>query len=225
MGSLVFMATPRRALLRALVALVLVSSLPGCELFVRFDRMRISSDAGTDGSQMDASGDGGVDAGRDASTVPDANVDVGMDDAGGTDAFVEIDTGTDAFVPDDAGADAFVPEDGGTDAFVPVDGGTDAFVDPCTNMALDPGETDVDCGGTCPLNCSIGRTCVADADCTSAFCNATMRCALSCGNGMMDGSETDEDCGGLCTDCAVGEMCLVAGDCASGNCAASICAP
>lgn len=47
---------------------------------------------------------------------------------------------------------------------------------PCNNLTLDPGESDVDCGGDSCGRCALGQTCVADADCSTQRC-ARGRCS------------------------------------------------
>lgn len=48
--------------------------------------------------------------------------------------------------------------------------------------------------------------------------------ALCTENGVVDGQETDVDCGGSdCPDCALGDSCLLNGDCQSGACIDSVC--
>lgn len=41
----------------------------------------------------------------------------------------------------------------------------------CSNDTLDPGETDVDCGGPTCGACAEGESCVVATDCTNSFCN------------------------------------------------------
>lgn len=41
----------------------------------------------------------------------------------------------------------------------------------CANGVQDPGETDVDCGGSCVANCPAGGGCVTGADCQSGLCS------------------------------------------------------
>ena len=45
--------------------------------------------------------------------------------------------------------------------------------DDCENRALDPMETDVDCGGPDCDPCSNGQTCLAFSDCSSGYCDTT----------------------------------------------------
>lgn len=66
----------------------------------------------------------------------------------------------------------------------------------CENNLLDIGETDVDCGGSCPA-CGIGKKCDADSDCaTNAECKNGV-CALrqldSDGDGVFDGRDNCPD--------------------------------
>ncbi len=222
----------RSLVLLTFVAFGFASCLTGCELFVHFDRTLISADAGTDALAMDASGDGGVDGGRDVGTLDDTGIDAGDVDAFvGDDADIDAaveDTGIDAFVPEDAFVPIDVGTDVGIDAFVPIDVGTDAFVDPCTNGTQDGTETDIDCGGTCATNCANGDMCLVGGDCVSAFCNASMVCAASTCTDLMRGpGETDIDCGGsVCPSCADGLMCLINADCmAPSVCTLSVCGP
>lgn len=96
----------------------------------------------------------------------------------------------------------------------------------CTNGALDPGESDVDCGGTsCPA-CGLGERCAAGADCESGSCVGDRCVPMSdeCRNDMLDPGESDVDCGGpTCAACALGATCARDGDCASGACEAGTC--
>jgi Ca-dependent carbohydrate-binding module xylan-binding len=40
----------------------------------------------------------------------------------------------------------------------------------CSNLVIDPGETDVDCGGPACGACDVGDTCLVDTDCLSSSC-------------------------------------------------------
>jgi hypothetical protein len=117
----------------------------------------------------------------------------------------------------------------------------------CANMTMDPGETDVDCGGDCvvdpgdPQNpdgkCGEGLLCEIDSDCVSNFCDMGT-CAPPvdpCTDMTMGGDETDVDCGGSCVEnpndpnndngkCDPGDTCLIDSDCASELCEAGVCA-
>jgi hypothetical protein len=89
--------------------------------------------------------------------------------------------------------------------------------DTCADHRKDGDETDVDCGGSCPTPCAVGKGCAADADCATNACDAvTLTCdADPCMDGRQDGDETDVDCGGsACTArCAIGKMCKADADC------------
>jgi alpha-tubulin suppressor-like RCC1 family protein len=95
--------------------------------------------------------------------------------------------------------------------------------DPCNNGVKDPGETDVDCGGSClayGLGCAEGKACGANADCASGDCFAGV--CVSCRDRVKDGTETDIDCGGsICPKCWGGQTCLVGTDCTLGVCTAN----
>lgn len=99
-----------------------------------------------------------------------------------------------------------------------VEGTCEAPAPGCSNGALDPGETDVDCGGSCP-RCSTGKTCATNADCTSKVCDNGNKCAApTCVDNVKNQSESDVDCGGSCPDCPDGKACNDNNDCASGQC-------
>ncbi len=104
----------------------------------------------------------------------------------------------------------------------------------CNNGVQDGTETDIDCGGasgggTCAA-CDTGKSCIADADCSSGACtNGACIRALpaTCSDGIYDGDETaGVDCGGSCLQCTA-EACSADSDCASGMCdaLAGSCAP
>jgi hypothetical protein len=88
----------------------------------------------------------------------------------------------------------------------------------CSDGVLNGGETDVDCGGSCPSKCATGLGCVANADCIGGLC-AQSTCQPTCSDGVLDNDETDVDCGGSCPNgCAAGQRCNIDGDCASHQC-------
>ena len=95
---------------------------------------------------------------------------------------------------------------------------------PCKDEVLTPGESDVDCGGTCSAQgfaCPLGKKCTKNFDCQSGWCNGTVCVANSCETGQLDDLEADVDCGGPCaTKCKLMLACNVGSDCASGACAA-----
>jgi len=50
----------------------------------------------------------------------------------------------------------------------------------CTNGIKDSDETDIDCGGSCPLKCN-GQACADGAECKSTFCADGVCCNGACG--------------------------------------------
>jgi VCBS repeat protein len=89
----------------------------------------------------------------------------------------------------------------------------------CDDQIKNGHETDVDCGGICPLRCALGRGCDSAADCKSGNCVSGMCVPLPCVNGVRDGAETDVDCGGgTCRKCSGGRHCLSNDDCFNGKC-------
>jgi hypothetical protein len=97
--------------------------------------------------------------------------------------------------------------------------------DPCHDRIADGDESDVDCGGSCPLSCAAPLACRAPADCQSGACAAAGTCAApSCTDGRRDGFESDVDCGGNCGRCAKGARCYDGGDCDTLYCAGGVCA-
>ncbi len=93
----------------------------------------------------------------------------------------------------------------------------------CGDGVQGPSETDVDCGGVCPV-CSAGQGCNVDDDCDSSHCDQSICRAATCQDGIANGAETDIDCGGRCLRlCAAGARCNSEADCDSGVCAAGHC--
>jgi hypothetical protein len=97
--------------------------------------------------------------------------------------------------------------------------------DVCNDGVKDPGETDVDCGGSClvdGLACVEGRSCGVDADCASGHCYSGT--CVSCFDGVTDGDETDVDCGGsICQGCEPPLHCNTDHDCFSAVCQSGAC--
>ncbi len=95
----------------------------------------------------------------------------------------------------------------------------------CTDGARNGTETDVDCGGTCPKKCVVGKGCQGPADCQSAACSGgSCQPDLSCKDGAQNGDETDVDCGGSkCAPCAVTKFCKQHSDCLSEACVYGVC--
>src|SRR5207244_573804 len=65
----------------------------------------------------------------------------------------------------------------------------------CTNLILDTGETDVDCGGVCAptLKCADTKTCVVNGDCTNGYCRLSDHTCRTpaCNDLVNNGNETD----------------------------------
>lgn len=101
----------------------------------------------------------------------------------------------------------------------------------CSDGFRDGDETDVDCGGSCPMKCGSGASCNVNEDCglpgLTAPCKFSLscihgKCACQCSDGIRDGDESDIDCGGSCTTimgyhatgtCAIGQHCSQQWDC------------
>jgi len=95
----------------------------------------------------------------------------------------------------------------------------------CSNGQIDPGETDLDCGGSCERKCRAGEGCASGDDCQTGFCrvgsNSVGVCEpfVTCDDALRNGAETDIDCGGsACPKCQDGFFCQGAEDCQSGLC-------
>ncbi len=97
----------------------------------------------------------------------------------------------------------------------------------CANKVVDASESDVDCGGVCPLKCVDGQICNTSTDCASNSCTDKLCGPPTCIDKATNGPETDVDCGGTCPiKCADGKKCLVNEDCASKGCGKDLlCSP
>ncbi len=85
-------------------------------------------------------------------------------------------------------------------------------------------ETDVDCGGLCPLKCAIAAACDADVDCGSGLCVGKKCLPSSCQDKQKNGTESDVDCGGLCgPGCGPGQACKSKSDCSTSVCTGGVC--
>ncbi len=100
----------------------------------------------------------------------------------------------------------------------------------CSNSMLDPGETDVDCGGPCApaLTCADTKGCLVNGDCTNGYCRLSDHTCRTptCADGVKNGGETGTDCGGTCVatnTCGNGMGCVAQGDCTSGFCSGNVC--
>ena len=93
----------------------------------------------------------------------------------------------------------------------------------CEDIVLNQDETDVDCGGSCPV-CDDGKDCLVDADCSSNECTGNICTMVSCVDKAKNGAETDIDCGGkACPACIDGLACAVDIDCLSQSCIENLC--
>jgi len=94
----------------------------------------------------------------------------------------------------------------------------------CTDAMRNAGETDVDCGGSCPADCAVGQNCNTGADCVTASCQGGVCAppAPTCTDGVQNGNETGVDCGGSCPACGGGALTLtfpISTDWGGGYCA------
>ncbi|MDI3284712.1 hypothetical protein [Polyangium sp. 15x6] len=90
----------------------------------------------------------------------------------------------------------------------------------CDDGVKNGDETDVDCGGSCPL---CPGTCNVDTDCPAGYCWEGL--CVRCDDGIQNGDETGIDCGnsgGRCPICS-GPFCETNAECASGACEAGVC--
>ena len=74
----------------------------------------------------------------------------------------------------------------------------------CTDGYLNGIESDVDCGGNCPL-CTVGKTCRTNSDCVTGRCDPSRKICLpaTCSDGIQNQGETGIDCGGPCAECQI----------------------
>ena len=119
----------------------------------------------------------------------------------------------------------------------------------CFDFATNGTETALDCGGSCPADCSKGAVCSAGTDCLSGTCTGgfctgladAAACSLSgscnsgvctasacaaptCTDTVKNGAETATDCGGgTCSTCAAGLTCSASADCTSNRCDGGTC--
>jgi hypothetical protein len=91
----------------------------------------------------------------------------------------------------------------------------------CDDGVKNGAETDVDCGGSCPL---CPGTCNIDGDCPDGYC--WQGSCVSCRDGVQNGDEIGVDCGGYyghCGYCA-GLYCQANNaQCASNSCEGGVC--
>ena len=93
----------------------------------------------------------------------------------------------------------------------------------CINRVLDPGETDMDCGGNKCQSCGLSKSCTINPDCASNNC-VNKTCTLNhCQNNATDEGETDKNCGGSCGPCDISKKCATNNDCINNNCENKTC--
>ncbi len=93
----------------------------------------------------------------------------------------------------------------------------------CTDNIKNQDESDIDCGGSCK-RCDDTKTCTANTDCTSIYCEQSTCKTPTCNDGIKNQQESDVDCGGLCNKCTDSRSCVSNNDCQSGFCSQSTCA-
>ncbi len=85
-------------------------------------------------------------------------------------------------------------------------------------------ESDIDCGGTAPNRCALGKACREQNDCDATPCIGGVCKKPSPTDGIQDNDETDVDCGGLAAPkCADGKTCINTRDCESAVCRGYVC--
>ncbi len=98
----------------------------------------------------------------------------------------------------------------------------------CADGVLDPGETDIDCGGDACKPCGPFDACLTNADCSTLLC-VDLSCAETtpdpecadvdpenptCNDCVQNAGESDIDCGGdVCLPCEAGDTCFIGADC------------
>ncbi|MCX6707656.1 MAG: hypothetical protein NT001_05965 [Candidatus Woesearchaeota archaeon] len=103
-------------------------------------------------------------------------------------------------------------------------GTTEIPVDECSNEIKDSGETDIDCGGSCP-KCADGKSCSLNSDCQNNNCVNDVCTSNLCGNGVCDTGENSQNCiydCNVCTDDILfNEECNSGSSCIKGTCLSS----
>lgn len=173
-------------------------------------------------SLADMSRDGGIASSMDQDVlvmVEDAEVDLdaqpSQPDLGGEVQDGSISGNSDMFSGDLL--DGSIPEDN-IDAFDFPDAES---VDLCGNGTLDPGETEIDCGGTC-APCVPFEACNLSNPCNDGACVLGRCLPTHCDDGIQNFNEESVDCGGSCGQCSA-QGCVRDRDCARGFCDAGVC--
>lgn len=93
----------------------------------------------------------------------------------------------------------------------------------CSDAVINGDETDVDCGGSCPLSCGLNQSCRVNSDCEPGSCarednmDSGTCIGPNCTDGVQNGLETFVDCGGTCEQgCLAGHGCNQDSDCNTG---------
>jgi hypothetical protein len=97
----------------------------------------------------------------------------------------------------------------------------------CADAVANGTESSADCGNAACGPCPLGRSCTADRQCSSGFCQEGACRIQPCADGDRNGTETDVDCGGGnadCARCALGRSCVNDTDCGAGACLTGVCA-
>jgi hypothetical protein len=97
----------------------------------------------------------------------------------------------------------------------------------CNDDVRNGTEPQTDCGNAQCGACPLGNPCNRNAECGSGLCQNGVCRLPPCQDRQRNGLETDIDCGGTdpaCARCALGQLCLVPGDCGAGTCVGGRCA-
>jgi len=94
----------------------------------------------------------------------------------------------------------------------------------CSDSVFNGDETDIDCGGSCPVKCGAGNGCIGSTDCISGVCTSDICQTPTCTDGVLNGDESHIDCGGAgCPNCVA---CNDNNDCTvEESCVENICQP
>lgn len=170
-------------------------------------------DAGGAGNAgTSAGGSTGGSAGGDGGTPPDrchnGRTDLGETDTdcGGEICSARCGEGDGCAIDDDCGGNLICAQ-------------RSCKVPGCGDRLRNGGETDVLCGGACPL-CADGLSCSSPTECQSGVCTAGQCAAPTCDDGALNGSESDTDCGGSCPPCGLNQTCESDTDCDGQQCGA-----
>jgi len=104
----------------------------------------------------------------------------------------------------------------------PGSGGMGGMPPSCSDKKKNNGESDTDCGGSCPP-CTDGKACADSQDCESKVCDGGICQAPSCTDQVQNGTEIGVDCGDPCPKACNGTPCTSADTCTSGHCVDGAC--